>query len=99
MQAKIAERNKISGICYAVANNGVELPVIDVTHPAFELRLSEGELDALLQQHLQDVRGPERVPAFLHPLLFGFMRKRSVIMVRNPLRMLDCATPGDGHPF
>jgi hypothetical protein len=80
MQPKIVERNKKAGVCYAVTDDGLELPVIDVTHAAFEVLLSEDELKALLQQFLQDVKGPEKVPAFLRQLLFSFMRQRSVIM-------------------
>jgi hypothetical protein len=81
MRSKIIEeKNKKAGVCYAVTDDGLELPIIDVTHPAFEVSLSESELKALLQQFLQEVKGPEKTPAFLRQLLFSFMRKRSVIM-------------------
>jgi hypothetical protein len=35
---------------YVVANDGVTLPVVDVTDPSFVLTLDEGELQ-LLQRH------------------------------------------------
>jgi hypothetical protein len=75
-----SELSSKAGVCYAVTDDGLELPVIDVTHPAFELQLNEGDSEALLQQFLRDLRGPEKTPAFLRPLLFGLMRKRSVLM-------------------
>ncbi len=80
MQPRISEKNKKPGVCYAVTDDGIELPVIDVTHPAFELSFSESELEALLQEFLRNVKGPEKTPAFLRRLLFSFMRKRSVLM-------------------
>lgn len=80
MQPKIPEKDKKPGVCYTVTDDGLELPVIDVTHPAFEVSLNESELNTLLQQFLQDIKGPQRTPAFLRGLLFNFMRKRSVIM-------------------
>ncbi|MCL4530068.1 MAG: hypothetical protein M1282_11710 [Chloroflexi bacterium] len=80
MQLKFPEKNKKPNICYAVTDDGVELPVIDVTHPAFQISLDESGLDALLQQFLQDVKAPEKIPAFLRNLMFSFMRRRSIIM-------------------
>ena len=35
MLPKIPEQNKKPGVCYAVTDDGLELPVIDITHPAF----------------------------------------------------------------
>ena len=64
MQTKILEKDKKAGVCYAITDDGLELPVIDLTHPAFELQLPESELQALLQQFLQDLKSPEKVPAF-----------------------------------
>jgi hypothetical protein len=80
MQPKIIERNKRAGVFYAVTDEGLELPIIDLTHPAFELILSEPELMTLQQQFLQDARGPQKVPPFLRQLLFSIMRRRSVLM-------------------
>ena len=37
------ERTKKPGICYAVTDDGVELPVIDITHPAFRFQLRQAE--------------------------------------------------------
>jgi hypothetical protein len=55
MQPKIIERNKRAGVFYVVTDDGLELPVIDLTHPAFELILSEAELKTLQQQDRKSV--------------------------------------------
>jgi len=80
MQIQIPETDKQVGVCYAVTNDGLELPVIDVTNPIFEVSLNESELDAQLQQFIQDAKGPERIPSFLRGLMFAFMRRQSVLM-------------------
>ncbi len=80
MQHTKAELRQKAGVCYAFTDDGVELPVIDVTHPAFAIKLTENELKDFLQGFIRDVRGQERTPAFLRQLLFSIMRKRSVIM-------------------
>jgi hypothetical protein len=80
MQPKIPEKDKKPNICYAVTDDSLELPVIDVTSPVFEVSLNESELNAQLQQFIQDAKGPESIPPFLRGLLFSFMRRRSIIM-------------------
>ncbi len=80
MQIKIPEKNKRAGVSYAVTNDGLELPVIDLTHPAFQISLDENELQVLSQRFLKDAEGPAKMPAVLRGLVFSFMSKRSVIM-------------------
>ena len=80
MQLKIPEKNKKPGVCYAITDDGLELPVIDVTNPIFEVSLSESDLNAQLQQFIQDAKGPEKIPPFLRGLIFAFMRRKSVLM-------------------
>ena len=80
MQPKIPEKNKKPNVCYAVTDDGLELPVIDITNPAFEVLLNEGELEAQIQQFIRDAQGPEKVPPFLRGLLFAFMRSQSILM-------------------
>ena len=77
---KLKAHARKAGLCYARTDEGLELPVIDVTHPAFHIALDEGEQAALIERFLQDVGGPERLPAFLRGVLFRVMRRRSVIM-------------------
>jgi hypothetical protein len=80
MQPRIPEKDKKPGVCYAVTDDGLELPVIDVTHPAFAIQLSERELDHLVRKHLEDVESQERSPAFIRRLVIGFMQKQSFLM-------------------
>jgi hypothetical protein len=47
MDMKASEMSKTPGVSYAVTDDGLELPVIDVTHPAFTIAPTEAELEAL----------------------------------------------------
>lgn len=78
---RLPERNKRPGLCYALTDDGIELPVIDVTHPAFALSLTQAELDAVTARTLEGFERGKHWPAFLLRL----MARRSVIM-RNVLR-------------
>jgi len=80
MELKIAEKNKKAGVCYAVTDDGIELPVIDVTHPAFAIELTDSELDLLLQKHLQEIKNQERVPAFVRGWMLRFLQRHSILM-------------------
>jgi hypothetical protein len=80
MLPKIPEKNKKAGVCYAVTDDGLELPVIDITHPAFAIQLGDQELDGLLHKHLKDVASQERSPAFIRRLVIGFMQRQSFLM-------------------
>ena len=55
MTVKIPEKNKKPGVCYAWTDDGLELPVIDVTHPAFAFEVGEAELSALIDQAVRSV--------------------------------------------
>lgn len=39
MQPIKTEAHKNEGICYAFTDDGIKLPVIDVSHPAFAIKL------------------------------------------------------------
>jgi len=69
-----------AGVCYALTEEGVELPVIDITHPAFRLDLGEGELARRFQEHLRMMRRHARVPAFLARLLLRWNCRRSALL-------------------
>jgi len=47
MDPIVPEAQKRFGVSYAVTDTGLELPVIDVTHPAFAIAPTDAELDAL----------------------------------------------------
>ena len=46
MEPRIPEKNKRAGLVYAVTDDGLELPVIDITHPAFACETTEAEISA-----------------------------------------------------
>ncbi len=57
------EPNRQAGVCYALTDAGVELPVIDVTHPAFAVRVEPGELDAAIDHWVRGMRRGLQTPA------------------------------------
>jgi hypothetical protein len=57
MKSPLVEANKIPGLHYAVTNDGIELPIVDVTHPAFALSVTDTEQRARVEKFLQE-KGP-----------------------------------------
>jgi len=62
MAPAILEANKKPGVCYALTDDGLELPVIDVTHPAFLVKATEEELSRLLEQSVSSTRAFRKMP-------------------------------------
>lgn len=61
-EARIAEPSKKRGVCYAVSNDGIELPVIDVTHPAFACEVSAAALSVLIDEAVRDLATVRSTP-------------------------------------
>ena len=80
MQTPILEKNKKTGVCYAITDDGIELPVIDVTHPAFAIELTDSELERLLEKHLKEIKNQERVPEFVRRWMLRFLQRHSILM-------------------
>jgi hypothetical protein len=64
------ETCKLDGICYAVTDDGLELPVVDITHDAFRERTPPERLAAIAEESIRSMeqsRGmpPEAQRAFL----------------------------------
>jgi hypothetical protein len=76
---RIPERNKKPGVSYAVTNDGVELPVIDVTHPEFALDLTERELAARREKFIGDLKRRAWMPGLARRMLFGLWLRKSVL--------------------
>ena len=53
------------GVCYATNENGVELPVVDITHPEFALSIGPSEQQALVQSFIRQQRPFRLLPAWL----------------------------------
>jgi len=79
VEIRRAEHNKKPGVCYAVTNDGLELPVVDVTHPAFELTLSEEKQQALVAHFLSEQRSFARLPRLVRSALLRFFMRGSRI--------------------
>jgi hypothetical protein len=79
VEIRRAERNKQPGVCYAVTNDGLELPIVDVTHPAFASTLSEEKQQALAAHFLAEQRRFARMPKWLRAALLRFFMRGSRI--------------------
>jgi hypothetical protein len=66
------EKKKRPGVCYAITDDGVELPVVDVTNPLFTETASQKELIALERDFLRF----QKMPLFLR----RFLARRSITM-------------------
>jgi len=51
-----------NSVCYATTVEGATLPVVDVTHPAFAVTVSDDELDALSEGYVLESRQRSPVP-------------------------------------
>lgn len=80
MTITIPENHKKPGVTYALNDAGLELPVVDVTHPAFALDIGPQELERRLQAHLRELRQREKVPQFVQNFMLRRMMKNSVLM-------------------
>lgn len=74
-----AERHKKPGVCYAVTNDGLELPVVDVTHPAFACALSDEKQQALREHFLEEQRRFAQLPGWLRAVMLRFFMRGSRI--------------------
>lgn len=74
-----AEQHKRPGVCYAVTNDGLELPVVDITHPAFALTLSDEKQRALTARFLDEQRRFARLPSWLRGAMMRFFLRGSRI--------------------
>ncbi len=77
------ETDKKPGVAYALARHGrkeaIELPVVDVTHPAFALALTEPEVAALTGRFLAQPQPFEKLPPFLRRLALRFFLRKSTL--------------------
>lgn len=73
------ETNKRPGVFYAFTGDGVELPVVDVTHPAFAISISRSEQKALVQKFLRTGVPLGRLPKWLREPALRFLLRQSVL--------------------
>ena len=79
MSIRIPEKHKKPGVCYAVADDGLEIPVVDITHPAFAVDLRPSALAELTERYLRDAERRRRTPAFLKRLVAPLFLRRSLL--------------------
>jgi hypothetical protein len=81
----VPEKNKVAGLRYAFAENGLELPVIDLAHRAFGLAppkagaLEPVDIERLMAEALEDLRKRERIPAFAQALMARLLGRGSIL--------------------
>ena len=87
------EKNKKPGVSYALGHLGpsgprgvgvgakdeIELPVVDVTHPAFALAPTDAELSAEVARFLKEPEPLAGLPGFLRRPLLRFLLRGSVL--------------------
>lgn len=76
---RLAERSKQPGVCYALTNDGLELPVVDITHSAFALSISEEKQRALVARFIGEQRRFARLPGFVRVPLLRFVMRGSIM--------------------
>src|SRR5215471_8577044 len=63
------EPDKKPGLHYALTRDGLELPIVDVTHPAFALAMTPAEQDRLVRAFLAERPPFSKLPGFLRRLI------------------------------
>jgi hypothetical protein len=102
MNPKIPEKNKITGVCYAVTDDGLELPVIDITHPAFAFEISDAELNTLIDNLARSASLPPEVLQSVaqKSILFRGMAESAGTFTTGMMTYLNKLEPdnlGDGY--
>ena len=73
------EVNKRSGVFYAFTRDGVELPVVDVTHPVFAISITGSEQKMMVEKFLRDGVPLAKLPKPLRQLALRFLLRQSVL--------------------
>ena len=78
-EVTVPELNKRPGIHYAITRDGVELPVIDITHPAFSIAVSDEQQRAMVDAFLHEPVPFAEVPKPLREPLLRFFLRGSIL--------------------
>jgi len=78
-KALLPEANKRAGVRYAITNDGTELPVVDVTHPAFALNITEDGRRELVEKFLQDGIPLGSLPNPIRTVILRFLLRGSTL--------------------
>ena len=80
MDLRIPERNKRPGVCYAATDEGIELPVIDVSRTEFRPEVDPAELPARFERHAAEMARFQRLPRPVRGLLLRLWGRRSILL-------------------
>ncbi len=89
MPTPVPELHKKPGVSYAFADDGLELPVIDITHPAFELHTDQYDVDGLITAFVDGLQSGAKLPADV----MRSVAARSILL-RGMLESADTYTTG-----
>lgn len=73
------EKSKKPGVHYAVTSDGVELPIIDVTHPAFASSVTNAEQHAEVEQYLRQGQPFAMLPRRARELVLRLLLRGSIL--------------------
>jgi hypothetical protein len=79
-ETRLSERNKRPKVCYALTDDGVELPVIDLTNPAFSDVPSQAAQEQIAADYLKNAARQARMPRVLKGGLYWLMSLCSPLM-------------------
>lgn len=74
---RLAEPNKKPGLFYAVTDDGLELPVVDVQHPSFALALDAEAQQKLTQRFIAEQERFRKLPRWIGMALMRFVLRGS----------------------
>ncbi|HTT20197.1 MAG TPA: hypothetical protein VMG82_14700 [Candidatus Sulfotelmatobacter sp.] len=75
----LLEANKKPGVHYALTPDGLELPIVDVTHPAFALSVTATEQQERVEAFLKETRQLQQLPELIRTPLLRFLLRGSVL--------------------
>ena len=75
------EKNKQPGVYYAFTEDGVELPIIDITHPSFQVIKPDNETLAFIDKKtIAEHKVLIRISKPVRRILFWVMSRMSILM-------------------
>jgi hypothetical protein len=77
--ATVPEKHKIPGLCYAFSEGGLELPVIDLAHPAFATEASAERLKRLGAETASSLGSLGKLPPFMQAAFARRMARSSIL--------------------
>ena len=76
---QISEKNKRPGVIYTYNSEGVELPVIDITNPAFHIESTKEILDQKIDAFLKQQAQHDKMPKFFMDFMMKLIMRNSVL--------------------